>query len=331
MEATADTQPTDHGTVLDQLTLARCRQLPSEVADWGPPGPVRAALMRDTREQLEHLELCEWTRRYFEAIRLATEDDYRQALVTTEHGCLLCGIHFKGGDPSEPFVEIVAWTFPDMHLAEGIRHAMDRFAAFKPRWARVLTNSDCDLLGCLSKCGFEIEGDQVISAARLGALAQSPQHPLEQQIRLEDIPVCEIARATEFVREAYAQHLQKNPSVDGLVFPASREELEECAKDGRLAHWKFQDQVLGLIAVARRCMFGLDGFLAIELVVKPDVGTRGTAAAAQAKLARELATMNPGLVYFGTIACSNHASRRTARRVGRAEIAEWFFVSRPRD
>jgi len=290
----------------------------------------------DTLDQLSHLTTGSWTQRYFDAIKLAAEDDYRQALITTPSGELLCGIHFKGGNAAEPFVEIVAWTFPDDELACGIRLAIDHYKIFKPRWARVLTSHTSNVIPRLASVGLRIEGDQVIAAARLGDLAQRPKLAGEERLTLEnisieDIPIGELPWAIEFVKRAYEHHIRVNPTLDGLVFPASGEQLQECASNGRLARWTRDGEPLGLIAVERCRKYGFDGYLAIEIVVGGGVTLRGTAAAAQAMLARELAGVEPDLVYYGTIDFQNVSSRKTAQKVGRAEIASWSFVSPPLD
>lgn len=318
---------THFDSVAEQLTIARCTQMPPETGEWSSASALHTAIRTDTLDQLSHLSTGVWTKRYFSAIKLATENDYRQSLITTPHGELLCGIHFKGGNREEPFVEIVAWTFPDDELAHGIRLALDRYIIFKPRWARVLTSHTSDLLSRLTNEGFVIKGDQVIAAARLSELAQRPKLISEDLLRLEVILISELPWATRFVEHAYECHIKTNPTLDGLVFPASYEELQQCVSDGRLARWTLDGDPLGLIAVRRQNEYGLHGYLAIESVVDPSVTLRGTAAAAQAKLARELAIENPDLTYYGTIDFQNSSSRKTALKVGRTEIASWSFVS----
>lgn len=316
-------------SVAEQLAIARCTQMPPETLEWTSVSAVQSAMRTDTIDQLSHLNTGVWTKRYFSFIKLAAESDYRQSLITTPHGELLCGIHFKGGNPDEPFVEIVAWTFPDDELAHGIRLAIDHYMIFKPRWARVLTSHTSDLISRLANEGFDIQGDQVIAAARLRELARRPKLASEDLLQLEVVLPSELPWASRFVEDAYELHLKTNPTLDGLIFPACSEQLEQCVSDGRLARWTFDGHPLGLIAVSRQSKFGLHGYLVVESVVDPSVTLRGTAAAAQSKLVRELAIDNPDLAYYGTIDFQNSSSRKTALNVGRTEIASWSFVSPP--
>ncbi len=165
--------------------------------------------------------------------------------------------------------------------------------------------------------GWRVEGDQLLAAARAGAMVGSG---VDTDVGLEPARVDEAGR---FVRAGYERLAAADPELRARVFPASEEDLAGCAEAGHLWWWTLGGERAGLLAARMDAVLGLGGLLMVEELVDARFAGRGTAAAAQRAVAKCLPAE---MLVLGTIDMSNVASRRAARRAGRVEVAGWWFV-----
>lgn len=304
----------------DRMLACLLLAAPVELRRWGGADAVRRAWAEMLDEQLSWCADEAFARLRADRIGLATAREYLQRVIDVGGARVLCGIRFYNLDPARPFVELIAWTSPEVDLAAAARAAMESFGVFEPGSARVfLAGTSPPAVGA----GCSVSGDAVLCAETLRAIVGSPPPLNTERVTLIDAA---IDTAEEFVAAGYRALAQRSPEIARCIEPADREQLAVCSADGRLAWWLLDGEVAGLIAVRRERWLGLDGYLMVEEVAAPGQVGKRTAAAAQRRLAESLAQADAGLPLFGTIDLCNHPSRRAAAGVGRREIGAWWFV-----
>lgn len=280
----------------------------------------RDLLAQELDEQIQRITDRDFAAKFHGIIGLAAPDDYLARLIEVDGERLLCGIRFYGGDPSKPFVDVLGMTGDGIDLSRAWEAATGAFSVFSPPRVRVFGASRP-----VAREELTPTEDQVLAVARCADMAA---HGGPERVQLVDADPDE---AAEFVRAQYEALRARDPELGSRVFASERDELARCANDGRLAWWMIDGERAGVIAAVRTREFGIDGYLMIEEVVAPAYAGRGSAAVAQRALAAEFERLEPGSVLMGTIDASNTASRRTAQRAGRREIASWWFIARGSD
>lgn len=297
--------------------------VPASVAAWRDAGSLRGDLERALDEELA---ACEDRRRATELharLGVGTPADYLQRVIEAGGARVLCGVWFLGGDAARPFVDLLAWTAAGLDPGDAAARAMEAFGVFDPRAARVFAWGDAaPAVPGAWRAGL----DQVVCAAPVSRLLEGPEPASLGRVRLEDASVDD---ALAFMDGAYAAFRERDPALGARVPAADRDQLAACVETGRLAWWTIDGERGGLIGVARERAFGLDGFLMMEEIVAPEYAGRGSAAAAQRRVAEFLADAHPGAVLFGTIDGANAPSRRAAARAGRPEVGAWWFLTPP--
>lgn len=307
--------------VRDAMLAQLVQQLPTEMLQWRDRTAIEADMAEMLDEQLDWCNNESFAELRATRIGIGEPRDYFQRILDV-NGCqLLCGIRFADLDPDRAYVALIAWTDPALDLTAAARAAMDAHRVFKPLAARVFRDgvaSPPPADGCSAR------GDQVLCAESLQTITSAPPPPNYERTTLVEADVDE---AADFVARGYEALAERSPEIAPHVAPEDRDELAGCREDGRLAWWRVAGRTAGLIAVRREQWLGLDGFLMVEEVIAPEFAGKRTASAAQYRMAEALAEEAPHRALFGTIDFCNTPSRRTAARVGRREIAAWWYLS----
>lgn len=252
--------------------------------------------------------------------------DYSNRVLSVDGQRALVGIRHYGGNPRRPFVDLVAWTGSQPPPLAAVRTAAcDAYAVFRPREIRIAVDGPppCPL----PVAGLRVTGDIAAVAGTLDEMLAAPPPPGLERVAVE---AADPAEAAAFMDQAYRDFLARAPELNEAVPASTPEALAECAADGHLLWWKVDGDRAGLLALERSTgWLALDGWLVEEEVVAAAWVGRGTAACAQRRVAERLVAEGGTRTIFGTINLANPASRRTAARAGRREIATWWFIAPP--
>ncbi len=248
--------------------------------------------------------------------------------VGDEH--VLAGLRHFGGDPARPFVDLLAWT-GRLDLRAALAATAEAWSAVAPPRARIAGPAD-DVRAPGPRAEALDRGDVPVTTdvrAVAGSLAEMLAAPPPRDLAGIELEDADVDEAVRFVAAGYAALAARAPELVDRVPPSDRDRLAACRADGRLVFWRAGGERAGLLAIERSTgWLALDGWLLEEEVAHPDWAGRGTAAAAQRRLAERLVANGevPGLVLAGTIDVANGRSLTTARRAGRRPLAAWWFV-----
>ena len=231
---------------------------------------------------------------------------------------LLAGIRFFGQDVERPFVELLAWDgprWPSPDEWSTLRRAVAReWSAFAPAAVRLFHPPDLSM-------PEDAALDLSLHAAPYAAMGRS------------DVPAgARFASATDgAVAAALVAARYREFRADDMVLardlaPIEEDALRALMTEGRVMSIEWRERAVGLLAWESGSVEWLRGDVVAEEVVLGEASGQGLAAAAQRELARRQAERAPGTLLLGTILAANHASRRTALRAGRPEIARYSFL-----
>ncbi len=292
-----------------QLLAARLAGIAPTVRAWYDADELRRRVEREVDAEIDRVTNRGFGDFFVERLGAGEADDYLQRLVRIDAGMVLCGPRLLGGDPSKPFVDVVATTAP---IDRAVAVACETFEHFRPIAARIDTAG-----GRPPASRYELSPDMIVCAERARAITASG----EVGLVLEPAQPCD---ARGFVDRCYAALAESSPELSTRVPRASDDELEECALSGQLVWMVDGAQRVGLLGVCPSVSGGVSGSLIVEECVAPDFQGRGFATRAQRALAAMLA---PDEVVFGTIDAANAASRRSAERAGRRIVSSTWFAS----
>lgn len=297
-----------HAEARGELLAAHVAAVAPLVRAWCDVAEIERRVAEQVDEEIGRATDPEFGKFFVERLGVGEPEDYLQRLVQVEGRLVLCGLRLFGGDASKAFVEVVATTAP---LNEAVDAAMSVFARFNPIAVRIESAGEsCPASEHILVPDTMFYAEHASVVAGSGAIAELEPASLRE--------------AECFVVDCYAAFAESDPELVGRVPPASREELEECAREGRLTWWLLGDERAGLIGVCPATLGGLAGMLIVEECVHPAFRGRGSAAMAQRAVAAQLPRTD---VLMGTIDASNHASRRTAQAVGRRVVSQTWFAS----
>jgi len=172
--------------------------------------------------------------------------------------------------------------------------------------------------------GWTVTPDQHLLAARVGSICDAK---VKTAVTLESISP---ADAIELITPIYRHLAEETPELTDRVPPADLDGLTGCADGGTLHAWAIDGVRAGVIATRLTTHRLVTGSLMWEIASLPEFRGRGSAAAAQVALAKVLFDEHGREhVLFGEIDTDNHASRRTAERVGRVEVGAHYWLSPP--
>jgi hypothetical protein len=226
---------------------------------------------------------------------------YRHRKLDVEGETLLVGIRFKGGDITEPFVDLLAWTgVPRPGWIVAIKEA---FAEFAPRAVRIRWSKDSDP-------PWPGEIDQHLFAGPAVGASHASVAPARDLSWYDDF------------RQAFDSWQTSSP-LGSEVSPSDLDELHACLDNGHIVVATDGDVFLGLAACRWRTERAFEGWSIMEEFVVPEAQRRGLGIALQRGLMHRLP---PGDLVWGTIHGTNAASQATAARCGREPVETWWFV-----
>ena len=226
---------------------------------------------------------------------------YSHRKLDAEGETLLVGIRFKGGDVTQPFVDLLAWTGePCPGWIAAIKEAFVPFApqAIRFRWSRD------------SPPPWPGEIDQLVFAGPAAGTTHASVTPARDLSWFDDF------------RQAFDVWRTTSP-LRPEVSPADLDELNACLEDGHIVVATNGDVFLGLAACLWQTERAFDGWSIMEQFVVSEVQGRGLGAALQRGL---MHLLPPGDLVWGTIHGSNAASQATAALCGREPVESWWFV-----
>ena len=226
------------------------------------------------------------------------------------------------------FVDIIAAAEPldDVAVMEQALDAVrEAYACFEVQTVRVLSSLDRELA---LPADVEATLDQVFAVGLVEELAAGPEAPTTEDVRLE--PVDNVGEAAALVVAAYDEYFSEHPKFKTIIDPADEESLLQCRKTGALVYILVAGKRAGLLASCEELGQVAHGQIVSEEVLLSEFRGRGIAAIAQRRLVDLLAKEKPGSLLSGTIDARNLASRATARRVGRKEVAAWYWLRQKR-
>ena len=296
-------------------------------------------------------------------------EEYLHREITAGGGTALVGIRFKGGDVEQPFVDLVARDFAHDDVAcfaAQLEASAQAFADFAPLWLRIHEGAhqydalrDAEIASELRRASASqalsraapSEVDQRYVAAPLDALAERALGTRATN----EASGCTLGEAFESLLpggsdaehglrlgaehpgEVYAEYEQ---AFDGLVdempelapelSKSSRDELEDCVRQGALLTLRDRDRFAGLIAATMGEAHALSGYYVVEEIVAREYRGQGLGRTLQSALFEALAealaaraTSAQRELVFGTIHAKNAASLKTALAVGREEVSRY--------
>ena len=231
---------------------------------------------------------------------------------------LLGGIRFFLQDIRRPFVELLAWDGPsrpsDREWSALREAAALEWGAFEPAALRLFHPTD-----------LAVPEDAVLDlslhAARYAAMRRDPA-PCGACFPL----LTDGTAAATLVAERYEELRDEDASVAGDLAPIEEEALEALIAAGCALGIEHRGHAVGLLAWQDTSVEWVRGDVVQEEVVRRRASGHGLAAAAQRELARRRAVEAPDTMLLGTILAANAASRRTALRAGRPEVARYSFL-----
>lgn len=291
-----------------QDTRAEClsnaaAELEDHLARWGGPTP-------DVERFARHIKLDDDRAGELRLRRLEGSD----GLVVLTHQ------RFFGGDPTRPFIEVVAQTrgLRDSDWPALSRAIADAHAGLGSRRARIWGH----------QAGFTpaaIPGAEADFHLVLGDIAHIQRQPRPEGY---DRVALEPATADQLLAEyavLYRDFHDDAPHLRTIVPKESRETIAACEHPSLLARVRIDGSPEGLIAARPDAVASLPCWLVIEEVLSRRTRGRGFAAALQRHLIDSLDPRRaPYLV--GMIAAVNEPSLRTAARNHRQPVGTWWFV-----
>jgi GNAT superfamily N-acetyltransferase len=270
-------------------------------------------------ERLDDRELSEAFFGYCPVAGACAEDYRTRTLTLDGFGQVWAGIRFKGGDMSQPFIEVAAdFALSPEAIAQLQPMLTSVFAVFRPRALRAWR--------------FEADGlppwpaselDQTYYVAPLARVLAGDRPAPPTAFR--------VTRATHLdwydtLAADFADYQAAHPSLADEIRFETRDDLEACLEAGLLFEAHAGATLAGVIAFDREPFFGLPGFLVREEFLLAPFRGRGLGTWLQRLAAEQLPADH---VLFGTIHALNMPSRRTAATNGRVPLLSSHFVPLP--
>ncbi len=279
------------------------------------------------RRDVERWRDSAWREGYRQACPVpgASADAYglRELWLVGDVG-VLAGIHFYGGDVTQPFVGIEAQTrdvTPEA-MVEATPGLCDAFAVFSPRstWWWVAGGD------AVVARPVEVVADQRLLIGSIPDLLRTPVERTGLPLTLQRDETG--ASYPEYAR-AFAAFVAENPAWEGRLVRSSREDYVACADAGGLWVVEHDGRFGGVFAARPGEVRGIPGWIVEEELLGDALRGRGLAPLVQRSALERLDVGERPLV-LGTIHADNAASLRTALRVGRTDVGGWVFVPDPR-
>jgi hypothetical protein len=251
-----------------------------------------------------------------------TPADYSEKVYEIQDGKkLIAGIRHLSGAKSHPFVHTFLSFIPSASdLAELKEFAATNFRVFTPRDVSFSVKTSAEAhLASLGNITFA----RRYVAGRISTIKAMPRPHEYGRISLEGA----ISEADFFAwyEAAYQEFHREQPQLRAWVPMTSLQDLRNCSEQGLLFIAKIAGQRAGLIAAQREPLLGLTGAYMTELLLLTPFKGKGLAPALQRKFVDELSSDIE--MIWGTIDAKNHASMKTALRIGRVAVRSECFMS----
>ncbi|AMG56732.1 GNAT family N-acetyltransferase [Pantoea vagans] len=238
---------------------------------------------------------------------------FLQRELTINGQRFLTGPRYLGGDPAQPFIEIVARDGAlDYAAAAAIMREWQTIRPLKMRILLPATDPDIGIT------------DQLIylSVPGLHSASHDDEISLITACR-KDYSLCSSA-----INRAYRASWHTLPHLRDQLMATSRQELRDDIAGGHVFLILWQDMVAGLmICVPRRLAF-IEGFQIMDEVILPAYQGRGLAARAQQRLLQQLHHYcDHDAMLTGTILPGNTPSLRSAQNAGRRCVLKYHFFT----
>lgn len=314
--------------VLQRLTEARLRSYLPAILRWQGQAKVRQRLESETLGLLERTTDERAGRRLmtrFPTPGAADPTAYLDALVPLADDSLaLTGIRFRGGDPSKPFVDILAVEgSPTERRLPVVLEAVDaRWSLFAPLCVRLSVASADAVrvsdLGPRSRVDLRVIAGRVadIRAVRLGTL-----DGLEIQVASD-------MAWYEHYRREYDSFLAAASKHGEWAQPESYESLARATREAALFLVRLHGDLSGIYSMPRGSAHGLSGFRVQEKFLFDSIRGRGLGARVEHAVVKQLPAGRDDVV-FGSVEEGNLPSRASAYRLGRVDIATKLWLTPP--
>lgn len=306
----------------DSIVRHLADSVPRPLRGWADEAQLLAGAAEFFEPLWERLDDRELSEAFFGhcPVAGACADDYRTRTLSLDgFGRVWAGIRFKGGDMTQPFVEVAADFALDADALARLRPMVSAaFAVFQPR--------------ALMVWRFEADGpppgpdaalDQTYYVAPIARIrtGDRPDPPADFHVR----------RATHLdwydtVAADHAAYLGAHPDLAEEVRFETRADLETCLAAGQLFEAHVGPTLAGVIAFDEEPFFGLPGFLVREELMLAPYRGRGLGTWLQRLAAEQLPADH---LLFGTIHGLNMPSRRTAAANGRVALLSSYFLTLP--
>lgn len=239
-------------------------------------------------------------------------------------GRMLAGIHFLAMDARRPFVGVLARTqaFADADAVARVGRQLQReFARFAPECWRILVSAEDATLEMIPGARIDV----CVIAGKLDALCALTAPQASRPVALEPCVAAEIYLEYQALFERF---FAAQPEWRGRIQVESLERLQEAEARGVLARATVAGEPAGFFAVVPAVERALRGYVVLEEILDAPFRGKRLAAPLQRMLIERVAERDhaPDTIVFGHIAHDNHASLRTALRVGRSEVYRTLFL-----
>jgi len=238
---------------------------------------------------------------------------FLQRELTVNGQRYLTGPRYMGGDPAQPFIEIVARDGPiDYTVASAIMQAWQKINPLKLRILLPTCHSDIGLT------------DQLIFISDPATLAAPP----DEDISLVKAGRKDYSACIQAINHAYRASWHTLPHLRDQLMASSRQELREDIAGGHVLLIVWQGMLAGLMICVRRRLTFIEGFQIMDEVIMPAYQGRGLAARAQQRLLQQLHHhYGEKALLTGTILPGNTPSLRSAQNAGRRCVLKYQFFT----
>jgi GNAT superfamily N-acetyltransferase len=225
----------------------------------------------------------------------------------------LTGPRYLGGDPDQPFIDIVALDGPINHqIACAI---MQAWQPLHPHYLRVLLPADHLAIGIPDQLIFLSHPDSLSGITR-------PDVSLLPATR-KDYPRC-----LTTINRAYRASWRALPAIRHQLLATDKRELAEDIAQGNVFLIICRGVQVGLIICAKRRVGFIEGFQILDEVISPAYRGQGLAAHAQQLLLRQLYhRYGDTALLSGAILPGNAPSLRSAEKAQRRCVLKYHFFT----
>ncbi|MEC8424578.1 MAG: hypothetical protein VX000_12430 [Myxococcota bacterium] len=316
------------GTVLDAPMQAMLDVLDAQVAGAGvallPAGARRRRASAWLSEALSHTEdevRAARLQRRCPVQGAPTHAYLHRLLQESGRPTLLTGIRFRGGDPSQPFVDLMAWDRPlrDRQSWRRVRaRVAQSFGAFQPQWLRVRWPGQAG--PPVPRGARRI--DRYMVAGRLEDLRNGPRPWGHGAV--EVVPATDARFHDAYSSAFHRWQLEVGPRGTAVI-PADAETWSRCLATGAIVCARSNGQWAGVMAASRIGERSLEGYCVQEMFLDRRLRGRRRAPVLQRHLVDVLLDRGRDCLW-GTIHGTNAPALRAALRSGRRIVETWWCL-----